>query len=68
MMYVDYKNGSSQGWHTGEPKPSGYSVVRVQADGDELAHVRATIKGIPDAAQSVVAWGEPWARFIVENL
>ena len=79
-MYIDFKKPGDVKvnticWHTGEPKPDLHKsqVLVVQADGDELDHIRRKFTGIPFVGLSntggpVVIWRNPWAAFIMDNL
>ncbi len=43
-------------------------VSYVQADGDELELIRRQFSGIPISTARVIAWREPWAQFIADNI
>lgn len=43
-------------------------VVAIQADGDELEHIRANYTGIPFANTRVMKWPQPFADMILANL
>ena len=58
-------------WHIGEPIPTFHlrqEITLVQADGDELEHIRHSITGIPISARRVVVWRGIFADFIARNL
>lgn len=55
-------------WHTGETHEQLYNVVFLQADGDELDHIRKHIQNIPMSDKRVVRWYAPFAQFIWDNL
>lgn len=73
MLYIVDTRGREIIWHVGKPLPVIHdilsNIVSVQADGDELEHVRDTISGIPDRKDArVVSWFGDHARFIAGNL
>ena len=77
MMYITVQKNAPHGekkelyWHVGERKPSldtHETVIEIQADGDELDHVRKIYVNLPQASGRVVLWKDPFAQFIYDNL
>lgn len=61
-------------WYVGQERPNinrfaKSSVIKIQADGDELIHIQDGFQNIPySRLKRVQVWFEPWARFIYDNL
>lgn len=75
MLHFIFMNGQGRQWHVGQPLPSrpvpdsGGDVKEIQADGDELLHIRQMFDNIPIVKDAVIArWPAPWAEFIYCNL
>lgn len=80
-FYLKTKTGQQFEWHTGTKKPmhipGGASfitktetfnnVLYLQADGDELEHIRMKIHNIP-IGYSVFIWRDNLAQLIYDNL
>ena len=71
MLYV-VTNKHERTWHYGEPKPKindDETVLEVQADNDELEHIREKFPLVPyPKNNSVVRWFGDMAKFIAHNL
>ena len=77
MMYIASQNNAPHGaiyehvHHISEAKPNikiGESVIRVQADGDEVDYIHRHFSNIPFANKRVVIWTGAFAQFIYDNL
>ena len=73
MLYIKFNNGSDREWYVGrgpkEIKKYSLEVSSVQADGDELEHIKDKFKNIPlSIVERVVTWFGDNAKFIVANL
>lgn len=71
MLYIITPKGTHD-WHIGQkvsiPKEELNQVIEVQADGDELEHIRYQFQNIPHAKVRVCNWYGDIAKFIVNNL
>jgi len=68
-------NGKYKSWHVGEKNPVAYNEVQdveeVQADGDELEHIKDMFLNqmpLPTPRNRVVRWFGDHAKLIVGNL
>lgn len=76
MLYIEYlvANHSKPvmvAWYVGTAVPqflADHTVVFVQADGDELEHIRKRFANIPLSMNRVQIWRGDFAMFIAENL
>lgn len=76
MLVITMKEGTvgrkEHEWHIGEPRPSGLNLLQVQeiqADGDELDHIKRNFDNLPIANHvRVVRWYSEHARFILSHL
>lgn len=58
-------------WHVGEGRPgvNMEQVEEIQADGDELEHIKSNFTNLPMANHvHVVRWSGEFARFILNHL
>lgn len=76
MLYIVFDSGRERTWHVGEPLPMTdaevFAVKMIQADGDELEHIRdlfcVTSKTIPiPFNKRVVVWYGDIAKTIIGN-
>lgn len=72
MLYVITKNGASIDWHVGEKLHEDFyylDVAEVQADCDELQHIKENFHNIPyNKTKRVQRWFGAMAQFIAHNL
>jgi len=69
MLYITRQYKKTTAHHIGEPIVffDGDDVTEVQADGDELEHIRHKFTNIPMSTRNLVVWYGDMAKFIVEN-
>jgi hypothetical protein len=72
MLSVIHKSGRVLQWHTGENfagiRTLSNEISNVQADGDELEHIKRNFSNIPMTNKPVIKWFGDDAKFIVANL
>ena len=64
--------GLRLGWHVGERLDLSWAVLTtvatIQADGDELEHIRAILPALTPASGKVISWFGDIARTIASTL
>jgi len=66
MLFVTHYNQVTH-HHVGEKIMLSGDVTEVQADSDELEHIKHFFTNIPMSSKNVVVWYGDMAKFIVEN-
>jgi hypothetical protein len=64
----DDKRKSEYEWHIGRPKPFVGLVTALQADGDELEHIRDIFPALTPRNRIVCNWRGDIAQMIYDNL
>lgn len=72
-LFIKYQHGEGS-WHVHERHPSSRygdvsTVLEIQADGDELVHLKTRFNNLPMRKdRAVVTWYGEMAKFIYSNL
>lgn len=70
MAFTIYHTNGESTWHitSGKKYAAVESVRSLQADGDELEHIRLTFDNVPITKGNFCTWKGDMARFIYQNL
>lgn len=67
-LYIEYNYGPDSEYHIGKKVIGLDEIKMLQADGDELDHIRKTFVNIPMTNSRVVRWFGETATFIAANI
>ncbi len=69
-LYITDNNRRDFVWHVGKQNlPVAMSeIIAIQADGDELEHIKNKMSNIPMTDSRCVRWYGDMAKFIVSNV